>query len=52
MLQNTSAKITLLTAEEIIIAGVDDAMLGKPDFEKALFGIPKEVFTIMLSHAP
>ncbi|MDM5223941.1 metallophosphoesterase [Peribacillus sp. NJ11] len=52
MLQNTSTKITLLTAEEIFIAGVDDAMLGKPDFEKALAGIPEGVFTIMLSHAP
>lgn len=52
MLQNTSTKITLLTAEEIVIAGIDDAMLGKPDFEKALSGIPDEVFTIMLSHAP
>ncbi|MFJ7752123.1 metallophosphoesterase [Peribacillus muralis] len=52
MLQNTSAKLSLLSGEEIFIAGVDDAMLGKPDFEKALAGIPGEVFTIMLSHAP
>ncbi|PJN86974.1 metallophosphoesterase [Bacillus sp. mrc49] len=52
MLQNTSTKLSLLTGEEIFISGVDDAMLGKPDFEKALAGIPEEVFTIMLSHAP
>ncbi|MEK4535231.1 MULTISPECIES: metallophosphoesterase [Peribacillus] len=52
MLQNTSTKISLLTAEEIYIAGVDDAMLGQPDFEKALSGIPEEVYVIMLSHAP
>ncbi|MGE7779328.1 metallophosphoesterase [Peribacillus sp. NPDC097264] len=52
MLQNNSARVSLLSAEEIFLTGVDDAMLGKPDFEKALSGIPKGGFTIMLSHAP
>ena len=52
MLQNSSARISLLSAEEIFLTGVDDAMLGKPDFEQSLSGIPKGAFTIMLSHAP
>lgn len=52
MLQNEWAKVSLLSTEEIYLAGVDDAALGKPDFKKATSGIPKGVFTIMLSHAP
>lgn len=52
MLQNTSTRISLLSTEEIFLTGVDDAMLGHPDFEQALSGIPKGAFTIMLSHAP
>lgn len=36
----------------IYLAGVDDAMLGRPDLASALKQIPQNRFTILLSHAP
>ncbi len=38
--------------EKIFIAGVDDYRKGKPDAEKALNGINKEDFAILLNHNP
>ena len=38
--------------EKIFIAGVDDYRKGKPDAEKALNGIKKEDFAILLNHNP
>ncbi|EIJ81684.1 putative phosphohydrolase [Bacillus methanolicus PB1] len=51
-LQNQSHEIRLLDGSKIFIAGIDDAMLGKPDINKAVSSIPKNAFTILLSHAP
>ena len=52
ILLNTSANIKLLDGSSISIAGIDDAMLGKPDLAASMAGIPKNTFTILLSHAP
>ncbi len=38
--------------KKIFIAGVDDYRKGKPDAEKALNGINKEDFAILLNHNP
>lgn len=52
VLQNAHAKLSLMSGEAIYLAGIDDAMLGSPDFKSALSGIPDHVYTILLSHAP
>jgi predicted MPP superfamily phosphohydrolase len=52
LLLNTSVKIKLLDDSIIWIAGVDDAMLGKPDLATAMEQIPEDSYTILLSHAP
>ncbi|MEH7445093.1 metallophosphoesterase [Bacillus sp. JJ1122] len=52
LLLNTSAAIKLLDGSTIMIAGIDDAMLGKPDLAAAMGKIPQNSFTILLSHAP
>lgn len=38
--------------ETIIIAGIDDMIIGQPDIEVALQHTSKEVFKILLSHEP
>lgn len=52
LLLNTSAVVKLLDGSSLRIAGIDDAMLGKPDLAAAMTGIPQNSFTILLSHAP
>lgn len=52
LLQNSNRKITLSNEEFIYIAGIDDAMLGFPQWEETLQNIPKEAYSILLSHAP
>lgn len=51
LLQNENALIEKDNSA-IAIAGIDDAILGKPDFHKTFRGIDKELFTILISHAP
>jgi len=55
------ADFTLLLNESVIlekknsrigIAGIDDAMLGRPDIRAATQHIPDHIFTLLLSHAP
>ncbi len=36
----------------LCIAGVDDLRVGKPDLEKALYGVPDDVPRVLLSHNP
>ncbi len=36
----------------LCIAGVDDLRIGKPDLEKAIFGVPEDMPRILLSHNP
>jgi len=38
--------------DRIIIAGVDDIILGKPDIETALENANPDLFTILLAHEP
>lgn len=51
LLVNTSTTLSVLE-EKIYIAGLDDYMLGRPDFEQALGTIPEGAFTILLAHEP
>lgn len=52
LLQNDHQQIQLLDGSSIHIVGLDDAMLGKPDIETAVSGIPKESYKILLAHEP
>lgn len=52
LLQNTSTPITLLDGSRIELIGIDDAMLGKPNFELALANVRQDCFKLLLSHAP
>ncbi len=57
----TQAEFTLLQnshtvieegSEKLILAGIDDVMLGKPDLAAALHQTNSDVFTILLAHEP
>ncbi|WAA11282.1 metallophosphoesterase [Fervidibacillus albus] len=52
ILQNEAVSIKNDTGDQFTLAGVDDAMLGKPDFEKTFIDLPKDTFTLLISHAP
>lgn len=52
VLKNEHTYIELIDKSRIYIAGVDDLMLGRPDFNETLEGIPKEAYTILLAHEP
>ncbi|MBM6617633.1 metallophosphoesterase [Bacillus suaedaesalsae] len=51
LLVNSFSPINVLN-EQIVVAGLDDYMLGRPDFEETLREIPKDTFTIFLAHEP
>ena len=52
LLQNQHQEIKLLDGSSIYIIGLDDAMLGKPDIEMAVTGIPVDSYNILLAHEP
>ncbi|NRD78703.1 metallophosphoesterase [Bacillus sp. BRMEA1] len=52
ILLNRSIPISYKGANRIYLAGIDDAMLGKPDIPVSLKKVPQNHFTILLSHAP
>jgi uncharacterized protein len=52
LLQNEARPIHLKGNDYIYLIGIDDAMLGRPDIGIAMERVPKNVFTILLSHAP
>jgi uncharacterized protein len=52
ILQNDASILKISEHSKIAIAGIDDAMLGKPDFIKTFKAIPKNTFTLLISHAP
>ncbi|CAM3685731.1 metallophosphoesterase [Mesobacillus zeae] len=52
LLLNESRSVKLLDGSSIWVAGIDDAMLGKPDIRTAVANIPEQEFTILMSHAP
>lgn len=47
-LLNSSRRLT----EGIWLAGLDDPLVGAPDLDGALEGVPADVFTILLFHEP
>ncbi|MFO1445718.1 metallophosphoesterase [Bacillus sp. Bva_UNVM-123] len=52
LLLNSNLEIKQSNGSSIYIIGIDDAMLGKPNIEKAMHGVPAEAYKILLSHAP
>lgn len=52
LLQNESTKIALSNGEKIYLLGIDDAMLGTPNFEASKKNVQEEAYKILLSHAP
>lgn len=52
LLLNQSDKIEMLDQSRIHVIGLDDAMLGRPDFHAAFLNVPEKEYKILLSHAP
>lgn len=52
LLLNASDQIQLLDGSSIYVLGIDDAMLGRPNFESAIENVPRNHYKILLSHAP
>lgn len=52
LLRNEALPIKLLDQTSIIIAGIDDLMLGQPDYEGTLAGFSEEQFVVFLAHEP
>ena len=52
LLLNESNFITRKDGSHIVISGIDDAMLGKPNLDASIPEESDELFTILLSHAP
>ncbi|MFS0861298.1 metallophosphoesterase [Fredinandcohnia sp. 179-A 10B2 NHS] len=51
LLMNSSTSITINNSK-ITVAGLDDVMLGRPDFLTTFKGIEPSSYTILLSHEP
>lgn len=51
LLQNSHVKISEQN-QSLILAGIDDMMLGKPDLQAALHQANPDLFTILLAHEP
>jgi predicted MPP superfamily phosphohydrolase len=52
LLRNSFSQVELSDGSKIYLIGIDDAMLGRPDFITAQKDIPNQGFKILLSHAP
>lgn len=52
VLKNDSVTIELNDESSIQIIGIDDAMLGKPNFDTTMANVPSDTFKMLLSHAP
>ncbi|TCJ06168.1 metallophosphoesterase [Cytobacillus praedii] len=52
LLLNSHQKVKLIDGSSIYVIGIDDAMLGKPDIQTAIDGVPDQSYKILLSHAP
>lgn len=52
LLLNEAVPLELIDGSSIYIVGVDDAMLGKPDLNAAIQGVPEDSYKILLSHEP
>lgn len=52
LLQNEVATISMIDGSKIGIAGLDDLMLGKPQYEGTLGNLNDHLFNILLAHEP
>ncbi len=52
LLKNEAKRIQQVDGSGIYIIGIDDAMLGRPDLAAASKQVPRNVFALLLSHAP
>ncbi|MCM3652428.1 metallophosphoesterase [Metabacillus litoralis] len=52
LLQNEVTNVSMLDGNKIGIAGLDDLMLGKPNFESTLGNLKEDRFNILLAHEP
>ncbi|MFC0270708.1 metallophosphoesterase [Metabacillus herbersteinensis] len=52
LLKNEKRTVPLLDGSVITVAGIDDLMLGKPDYEQTLAKLDESLFTILLAHEP
>lgn len=52
LLINSHERITLKNGEKINLTGVDDIVLGHPNFEKAFKGIEETQYQLFITHAP
>ncbi len=52
LLKNKNIAIPLGNGDVIHIAGIDEPMLGTPDWKDTMHAIPADGFNILLSHAP
>jgi len=52
LLLNSHSVIQKKDGSKIYVVGIDDAMLGNPNIEKALAGVQPDSYKILLSHAP
>ena len=52
LLKNEAKPIQQIDGSGIYIIGIDDAMLGRPDLAAAYKQVTRDVFTLLLSHAP
>ncbi|SFB35395.1 hypothetical protein SAMN04488072_11840 [Lentibacillus halodurans] len=51
LLQNEHVEIEMNNGQ-IILAGIDDVMLGRPDLEKTLANADPNLYTLLLAHEP
>ncbi|MDQ0162206.1 metallophosphoesterase [Aeribacillus alveayuensis] len=52
LLRNETKKITLMDGSYIYIAGIDDLMLGRPNWNGTLQNMEENAFSILLVHEP
>jgi len=52
LLQNQAVDVVNDQQEKIVIAGIDDLILGRPDWERTLGAVNSDTFTILLAHEP
>lgn len=52
LLLNEATNIPMEDGSKIVIAGIDDLMLGKPSYEGALGNLNKDFYNILLAHEP
>jgi len=52
MLRNENVSVDGPGGERIFVIGVDDPFTNSDDLDRALSGVPKEAFKILLAHSP